>query len=463
MGSFLHRVLETIRQHDLVLAGDRIAVALSGGPDSVALTWALRDLVPELACEIAGLVHVNHGLRGDEASRDETFCRRLAERLGVPIDIAHVDVRAEARRRHVSREAAARDLRYTSLAAAAARLGASRVATGHTLDDQAETVLLRLLRGAGSRGLSGVRVSRGPIIRPLLECRRAEVRAYLLARGEASCEDSSNDDRSIPRNRIRHELVPVIDALAPGGVRALARVAALAADDEQYLMEIATAAASGGVLLTEDGVQLECAALAALPPAVGRRVVRIALERAAAVGGRWTVRHIDAVRRLAAAEPTGGMDLPGVRVDRRGARLLLTPGSRPEAAAFDYPLGVPGSLTVPEAGIAITADVADRIEPGLVDRAPAEVAVLQAAAVALPLRVRSRRPGDRMKPLGAPGRRKLQDVFVDRKIPRLARDRVPVVEDASGRIVWVVGVTVADDCRVTAPEAKVVILRVRPV
>lgn len=461
MGSFLHRVLETIRQHDLVLVGDRVAVAMSGGPDSVAMTWALRDLAPELRCAIAGLVHVNHGLRGEEASRDEMFCRRLADRLGVPIDVARVDVRAEARRRHLSREAAARELRYASLAAAAARLGASRIATGHTLDDQAETVLLRLLGGAGTRGLSGVRVSRGPIIRPLLECRRAEVRAYLLARGEASCEDSSNDDRSIPRNRIRHELVPVIDALAPGGVRALARIAALAADDEQYLMAMATAAAADGVLFTEDGVQLECAALGALPPAVGRRVVRIALERAAA-GGRWAVRHVDAVRRLASAGSTGGVDVPGVRVDRRGARLLLASGSRLEAVVFDYPLGVPGSRAIPEAGLALTAEIADRIDPGLVDRASAEVAVLQAAAVALPLRVRSRRPGDRMKPLGAPGRRKLQDVFVDRKIPRAARDRVPVVEDASGRIVWVVGVTVADDCRVTAPEAKVVILTARP-
>src|SRR5688572_8287520 len=211
---------------------DRVAIAISGGSDSVALAWILHEAAPRASWRVVGLVHVNHGLRGDDAAADEAFCRELAARLGWPIDVSHVDVRARAHERRQSIEAAARGARYDCFEGAAARLGATVVATAHTMDDQAETVLLRLLRGAGSRGISGIRERRGRIVRPLLGCRRLELREFLNDRQELFREDASNLDLSIPRNRLRHELMPVIERLAPGGVAALARAAALAADDE---------------------------------------------------------------------------------------------------------------------------------------------------------------------------------------------------------------------------------------
>ena len=248
--SLSRKVLVTLRDHCLVRAEDRIAVGISGGADSVALLWILRELEGDrsLGASLAGLIHVNHGLRGAESRRDEEFCRELAERLCLPIEIAHVDVAAVARETGRSLEATGRDLRYRFFQDAASRMGATLVATGHTVDDQAETVLLRLLRGAGARGVGGIRVRRGAIIRPLLHVRRTELRTYLAERQEPFCEDSSNDDRSFPRNRVRHELLPVIERIAPGGPAALARFAALSVADETYLQAVATEAAAEIVL-----------------------------------------------------------------------------------------------------------------------------------------------------------------------------------------------------------------------
>jgi tRNA(Ile)-lysidine synthase len=461
---------------------------VSGGADSVALAWILHTISAADAEGVAvtGLLHMNHGLRGDESARDEAFCRALAARLDQPIEVGQADVAALARARGQSIEAAARDTRYAFFLEAARRLGAAHVATGHTIDDQAETVLLRLLRGSGGRGVTGIRVRRGPFVRPLLECRRAELREYLAWRGEVFCEDSSNEDQGIARNRVRHQLLPQIALVAPGGVRALARFAALAGDDEAYLTDRAIEAASFVVLSNEGGVTVDAAssrrgggvqplkldvvALKKLPSAVARRLVRRVAEQVAP-GTGFAMRHFDAVLRLAATDkPAGHLDLPGLTIEREGQTMTVGPSARgwlsPGAptgrvAPFERPLPVPGQVKVDEVGVTITAAAAS-VAPDELASGGANVAVVQAAAVALPLRVRNRRNGDRFRPLGAPGRRKLQDVLVDRKVPQRMRDRVPLVVDAAGRIVWVVGVTIADECRVTTPGAGVVVLKVQP-
>lgn len=456
-------VAGTITRHALAGADDRVAVAVSGGPDSVALVFLLREIAPDLGFTLAGLVHLNHGLRGADADTDESFVCDLADRLDLPCSFARADVATRARDTRQSIEAASREMRYEFFERAASDLGATRVATGHTLDDQAETVLLRLLRGTGSRGLGGIRVRRGAYIRPLLDCRRAELRRYLLARDEPFREDASNFDRRIPRNRIRHDLLPVVEDLAPGGVRALARAAEWAADDETFLEGEAIERARSHVLSDGGGVQLKVEGLAGLPPALARRVVRLAVETAAP-GVTVAGRHLDAVRALTAADKGNGqLDLPGLSIERRQHVLVLRPG-QPRAgspAAFEYPLPVPGEVPVPMAGVTIVTSRPTSEGAARIARRADEVAVVQAASMTLPLAVRNRRPGDRFRPLGAPGRRKVQDVFVDRKVPRSERDRVPIVVDADGRIVWVAGVTIAHDCRVTAPDAGVVILELK--
>jgi tRNA(Ile)-lysidine synthase len=329
MRALLARVGRTIRQDCRIETGDRVAVAVSGGADSVALAWLLGELAArDRGPVVAGLIHLNHQLRGAESDADEAFVRDVAARLDVPAAAAGVDVGARARDAHVSIEVAAREARYEFFETAASSLGATLVATGHTIDDQAETVLLRLLRGAGTRGLSGIRARRDRIIRPLIHCRRADLRTFLRSRGERWREDATNEDVSILRNRIRHELMPVLSGIAPGGVRALARLAALAQDDEAALMSAATEFGSSLVLSNGAGdgrVEVDAAMLSLMPAALARRLIR-ACAADIAPGRQLAARHLEAVRSLAASDKlVGHLDLPGVVVAKRDGRLVLTP------------------------------------------------------------------------------------------------------------------------------------------
>jgi len=453
--------------------GDRIAVAVSGGADSVALSLLLRDLAPQIGAAVAGLIHVNHGLRGADADADESFCRALATRLELPFDVHRADVAELARTRHVSIEAAARLARYDWFPAAAARLGATLVATGHTADDQAETVLLRLLRGSGARGVSGIRIKRGMYVRPLLHCRRHALRAWLQEMGEGWREDASNADTSVPRNRLRHEVMPLLEALAPGGVRALARHAALAADDEAYLTSVAEKTTSG-VVSSGNDTRVGISDLDA-PPAIARRIIRILAERVAP-GRTLSLKHVEAVRRLAATDkPHSRLDLPGLLVQKTGSALRFTEAptlkrnqSQPWMAWPERLLLSPGSVDLPEVGLTLEARPATGA-PSAVSKQSGSAAgparqwqvSIRAASVTPSLIVRNRRPGDRFQPLGAPGRRKLQDVLVDRKIPRTERDGVPIVTTLGGEILWVAGVAVAEACRVRTPEDSVLLLELR--
>lgn len=461
------QVATTIRRRIRLPRGARVLAAVSGGADSVALAWLLAELAERGVLALAGIAHLNHQLRGADGDADEAFVAALADRLRVPFQAARADVAALAVGRGESIEAAARRARYAFLSEAAVAAGATHIATGHTLDDQAETVLLRLLRGAGSRGLSGIRVKRGTLIRPLLECRRADLRAYLSARGEVFREDASNADVAIPRNRLRHELLPVVERLAPGGVEALARTAALAADDEDVLVALARVAARSVVVMDASGAQLKRGGLTALAPAVARRVIRSAIELTAPLeASRLTSRHIEAVWRAAMSDGNRRVDLPGVSVDVGGVVLQMrlvadTSDSGVAPLAFEHTMPVPGVLTLLEAGWAISAARCDQIAAEGVESIRGQREVLQivvpAALLGDSVTVRNRRPGDRIKPIGASGRKKLQDLLIDRKVPRGERERVPVVVDGNGHLVWVVGVAMADEFRVTAPELEVVV------
>jgi tRNA(Ile)-lysidine synthase len=418
------------------LEGHSVAAAVSGGADSVALALWLPAVVRATAVKrargltFAGLIHVNHHLRGAESDRDEAFCRALADRLGVAIEVIDAPI---ARTSGRSPESTARAARYRAFAAAAAHMGATRVATAHTADDQAETVLLRLLRGAGNRGVSGIRAERGLYVRPFLACRRSNIRAWLESQGETWCQDSSNEDRSIARNRVRHDLLPVIEQIAPGGVEALARAAALAADDECVLENLAVESAASLVLSTGDGTaRLDRDRLLKLPPAIARRVLRFVFEKVAPEAP-WRADHYDAVLKLAARHAGGGsLDLPGIRLERVSNELRVrTPGPA-KVPPYAYTLTAGGAVTVIEAGLEINSGVRNGAS-----ESPDEAYVWRVPSSAFPLTVRNRRPGDRVAM--SSGTRKLQDLLVDAKIPRSERATMPLVVDADGRILWVIG------------------------
>ncbi len=461
------RVRRTIRRHRLAEPDTRIGVAVSGGSDSVALVHLLTTLARSGELRVVGVAHFNHGLRA-AAADDEAFCARSAAELGYRFITGREDVGAIAKRERRSLEDAARSARYRFFEYVRTELGADVVALGHTRDDQAETVLLRLLRGAGSRGLASMHPRRGSVVRPLLDCRRTELRAYLAAREIGFVHDESNDDLRISRNRVRAELVPFLQRFNPSVIEVLADEAALARDEHDYLK--AAAEVLEPTIVRDEGerVVLDVDSLSRLPSALARHIVHSAMTRAGSPG---SISFADVERALDLV--TGGLgafDGPRQRVQRIGGNIVLTgrPPSavgrptRPLTAPFWYPLAVPGETLVGEARCVVSAEVADSPAPGAVTGRDG-VAVVQIDKLDGPLAVRNRRPGDRFRVEGLGRRRSLQDFFVDRKVPRERRDRIPIVVDASDRIIWVAGYAIDAEFRVTDPAQSVIVLRLKGV
>jgi len=320
--ALLQQVRRTIRRYQLLPPGSRVIVGLSGGSDSVALTLLLRTLSEHGGFTLAALAHVNHRLR-PEADRDEQFCREFAAGVGLPIHVESLDVRQYAASQRLSIEDAARRLRYEALRRCARDVGADRIAVGHTRDDQAETFLLKLIRGAGLTGLGGIYPQRGEIIRPLLDVSRQELRDYLRAANQTWMEDDTNADLRNPRNRIRHRVLPELN-LAAGGdtVPAIARAAGLAREDSGWLDEVAERRFEVLVRKVPPGLEIDAGALAGEPPPIRRRLLLKGL-RTVAEGREIGLEHVESALGVAAGL-AGGADVPGGRVELRGGKLVLT-------------------------------------------------------------------------------------------------------------------------------------------
>jgi tRNA(Ile)-lysidine synthase len=476
--SLAERALTTIHRHALLRDGTRVLVGLSGGADSVALLLLMCELERDGALTVAGAAHLNHQLRGGEADEDEAFCARLALTLDVPFLAERMDVAALARAQKRSVEDAARVARLAFFERAAAALGADVIAVAHTKEDQAETFLLRLLRGSGTRGLAAIHprvrlpteapAARRWVIRPLLDVARADLRAYLAGRGQAFREDSSNADVAIPRNRIRHELIPSLESrFSPRVTEVLAREAALARQDEEFLQAEAIKLAAR-IVLTDVAVRIDATGLSCAPRALSSRVAQAALERMAG-SKSITCDHVERLLALADGAAEGcAVSLPGQYAVRAGGSIVLRPGrGRTPGNSFAFSLSIPGEVELGSQGLAVGAQLAAGGAPIGENRRQSKWAArgsevgVATRALELPLVVRNRRPGDRFRPLGAPGGRKLQDFLVDRKVPRDERDALPLVVDGRDRIVWVVGQSVAEDFRVTDPSQGVLLLKVR--
>jgi len=432
--------------------------ALSGGSDSVAQLHLLCDLAEAGDLVLAGAAHLNHRLRA-EAARDEDFCRAVCARLEVPCLVEQVAVAELAAGARLSIEVAARGARYAFLERARVALDGDVVAVGHTADDQAETVLLRLLRGAGVRGLRGIMPRRATVVRPLLDCTRATLQSDLAARGEPWVEDATNADVSQPRSRVRHELLPLLAArFQPAIIRVLARTAEAVSADEALLDELTTAALPSVLSTTPQGVVIGTPALAALPQALARRVARRALESARSPHAP-DLADIEALLAVCRSGGPAATDAAGLRVERFSADAVLLI-REPRLVAVVLParvLPVPGAVALPElgSGCRLTAEKPIR---KLEQAAESGRRLIIKGSVPLPLVVRGRLPGDRLRPAGVGGSRKLQDLLVDRKVPRGVRDGVPVVVDASGRIVWVVGHASDVEAVSTGGEDDVIVL-----
>ncbi|HEU5189951.1 MAG TPA: tRNA lysidine(34) synthetase TilS [Methylomirabilota bacterium] len=428
------RALASIRRHAMLRGGDVVLVAVSGGADSVALLDVLRALTPGLDLRLHA-AHVNHGLR-PESGADEAFVADLCRRWDIPLQVQRVEIERAPGAAWEGLEAAARQARHAALRRAAAVVGAHRIATGHTADDQAETVIMRLLEGAGPRGLGGIAPVRGVYMRPLLEVPRAAIEAHLRARGIDWVEDGSNRDPRFLRNRVRADVLPFLAArldpaiatrLADGAAAARALVAELEDEARAVLARLGTREA--------DGVVLPVRALGALPGELGAEVLRAAAETLGAGGARRAPgeralrRVLDPVRPRAARLGALVCERSGrwVRVGPPAGRVLVT-----------REWGVPGALGLPEIDASLDARRVDRPADW---KPAADVRRAAFDADRLPdrLTVRARRVGDRFLPWGAPGERRLKTFLIDAGVPRWRRAGVPLVE-AGGDIIWIAGI-----------------------
>lgn len=449
--SILSQVRKTIRRDVLFSRGEHVGVGVSGGVDSVCLLDILFQLKAELGISLA-ILHLNHGIRGEEAERDERFVRGLSERYGVPFIGERVDCPAYQAKEGLSPQEAARELRYHFFAQAMQRHGIKKVALGHTADDQAETILVQLLRGGGLRGIPPVR---GVYVRPLLEVWRQDLMAYADGSGLSYVEDSSNLKGEYLRNRIRHELIPILQGYNPAIKQRLVRLAQVIRSDAGYL-DLLADRFSRLIKQRGDGVCISIPSLLSLPQALQARVLQRAFGRLP--GGRvLAYPHIVGVMRMIEARGRGKMmRLPGGHWARvSGDTLLLI--KEGVKAELDAPVevSIPGRTALNALGKAIEAELIDGCAT---PQADPECAWLDYEKLVLPLRVRTFRPGDRFIPLGMKGEKKLSDFFIDLKVPREQRGRIPLVI-SGGEICWVAGFRVAEGFRVRAETKKTLLLR----
>ena len=438
-GFVVERVLAYIREHALLQPGDRVAVAVSGGPDSVALLRLLLELRSELGL-VPAVAHFHHGIRGAEADADQEFVAELARAHSLPLHTASTDAPAHAAVHRMSLESAARELRYAWFRKLLEEGEVNRVATGHTLDDQAETVLMRLLRGSGTRGLAGifprVEAAGGAIVRPLLSVRRCEIEEYLRGLGQAWREDQSNLDPRHLRNRVRHQLLPQLERdYNPSLARVLSESAELArAEEECWSVEVERLLPRvwrAGALDTRE--------LARHPLALQRRLLRAAGE---SLGLRLNFEHVRELLGLAAMTaapgPARSCELPGgwQASGARGEIHFQQPGAgRPPAGDYEYRLPVPGEIRVAEIGTVIRVSL---LPLSAADAGYNRTGLWDPGALAPELVVRNWRAGDRFWPAHTKSPKKVKALLLERRVQPAERAGWPVVVSGQS-IVWVRG------------------------
>jgi tRNA(Ile)-lysidine synthase len=471
----LRKVQKTIKKYEMLDRADRVLVAVSGGPDSAALLdvlFSLRDKY-DLSLSVA---HLNHMLRGKEAEEDVHFVKGLSKNLGLPFFPGKRNVLSFMKKTHLSPEQAGRKLRYDFLRGIAKREGMNKIALGQTADDQAETVLLALLRGSGLAGLSGippVRMFEKPgirIVRPLIETFRVEIEKYLEGKGITARLDASNLEPIYLRNKIRHELLPLIASEYNPKIKlALVKLAGILQEDNRYLIEETRKLApqmlsnySGDVAAGQTPacagaannskakgvadaninkyvkkVKINLRKFRAVPAALQQRLVREAVNKICGNMRPLSLIHWERIHELVEGGRTGSyIVLPDGVVVRKeyGDLLIMVEPARHKVSELDYELEIPGKNYIPEIGLIVNAHLFGREDVSLLGGGKA--ACFDCDRIKFPLHIRFRKDGDRFSPLGMKGSKKLKDFFIDRKVPAGERDEVPLLL-SNGEIIWV--------------------------
>jgi len=481
----LEKVAATSRRERMLSGAHGIVLGVSGGPDSLALLHLLHELrereYPRLRL-YAG--HLHHGMRGAAADEDAAFVQRQCRHLGVECALERADVPRLARARQVGEEVAGRDARYGFLRRLAQSVGAERIALGHHADDQAETVLMRVERGAGPRGMGGIPCARPVdasddllIVRPLLDCSRAEIEAFLRERGLQARLDVTNLSSGYLRNRIRLRTLPTLERQWGRGLRGqLCRLARAAQRLHAQALRIAGPLARGDTVSMLKGyVEADAAWLRSMPPSFRPELIQSWLRSAGLWQRTLGSAHYEAISGVLDARG-GTVTLPGlVLAACSGNSLIMCRADDDSWRGFEIEVAVPGSPTrhsrLGDGAVTPVRPLAARLEAEALEggrellqsrhAGDPFAELMDMDCLALPLVARFRRPGDRMRPLGAPGCRKLQDILTDLHVPRLKRDRTLLVT-MRDRPIWIVGLRLADNVKLTEKTRRVLRLRLLP-
>jgi len=455
----LEKVWATISENRLILPGELVIVGVSGGPDSLALLHALSILSKRGNFSLH-TAHLNHSFRGQEADDEAMWVKKTSESWGIPCTVIKEDVPAIAKKEGLSPQEAGHRVRKEFFLTLLHRLKAQKIALGQQADDQAETILMHLLSGAGSEGLQGIRLASFPFIRPLLFITRQEIEEYCRLNGLEPRQDPSNSKNIYLRNRIRNQLMPWLkENINPNLVASLQKTAAILQSEEDYWRELVAEFAREHIKREESGdVKLVLAAFNGQPVALQRRIIRTVCQEITGEQG-LAFFHVEEIRKLALQGQVGKrLDLPGellVVRDYRELLFTLNYQEQPNGGIQPRKLKIPGKVLVPETGQLITATIRSEKPEAGVNR------------VWLPLEdhempdlcCRSRQTGDWLTPLGMTGRKKLKEFFIDRKVPRPMRERLLLI--AMGKeVIWIPGLAVSNRMKGESPVNRYLVLEI---
>ncbi len=451
----IDKVLETINRHNLVNSGEGVVVGVSGGPDSVCLLHVLYTLREKLNIKLYA-VHINHMLRGKESEGDEKYVKELCEKLGIPAYFFSVDVKDIASRKGISLEEAGREARYGTFEKVAGDVGASKVAVAHNKNDQAETILLNIIRGSGLDGLKGMEYKRGNIIRPLLDVRREEIEEYCRQHSLNPRIDSTNLLSIYTRNKIRLDLIPSINNMFDIDIQDnLSRMSALLRDDLDYIEENAVHLYNKCLIdENKDSITINAAIFQKYHIAIRRRIVRSIIKKlTGSLKGIESV-HVEQVLQLCENGRTGAeIHLPGRLKALKSYDHLIICTVTDSAAVqpFCRSIKIPGVTLVPEIGAGIKAVLEKKssgVEQYVNMRYNSMEQYFDYDKLIMGINIRNRRDGDVFKPYKSNGTKKLKEYFIDNKIPRHERDSIPLITQGK-EIVWVIGYKISDKFKVT--------------
>lgn len=454
-----HKVIDevksTIRKYSMLSPGDTVLVGLSGGPDSACLLKVLTELKDELSLGLYA-AYIDHGLRPLETPGEIDFCTNLCKRLDVPFRVMAINVKEYAIQRGLSKQEAARHLRYKALKEIASEVGASKIALGHNADDQVETFFINILRGTGPKGLSGIPPVRENIIRPLIEIERAEIEEYIEKEKLNYIIDSSNLKKDYLRNWIRLSLIPEMRKINPSHTEILTRMMGIIREEEGYFDILVTKALMRMITRKREGyIELFLSPMETLDRVLLRRVLRRAIDE---IKGLRLISfiHIENILELIKNGKAGDrLYLPNdLRVIKGYSTLIIT--TEPPIKIGRYNLTIPGEVVMKETGMKIEALIPEKIEDFGDGK---NILTLDADKVGENLHIRPRESGDFFYPLGFGKRKKLQDFFVDEKVPRDERDTIPLVFSGND-IIWVVGFRGDERFKVTKDTKRFLRLQV---